>query len=418
MISVTYNQLTDLDDATISKIEALTGSRASYGLDTPISIYSIVTGIDLATGLEALEYVPDSEILRKLIAVSLVRSKQGIWEAVWGGDTRFMQLLDLLENYAATNGAEGTPARDYCDDPIPGFYGTVPPGVLTDRMASIQASSDALNLSDNPQVHSFWMINGAPWTQAMVDGQNALAVGRWTMLTQGLNTIEPVANLTNVGVLPDYTLVNIVDQLSKDGDWFFRQSLVYDTVVVEGYTTYGAIAHRPVNDSGNAPVNYLYVAGQSLISALSMAVSLVLNDAGSLPLIASTLQDASVNYAGDSRIRIMSRLARLRDMRRGTFPFLTGGSVNDVEQLVLDAGENKRAELCRNVAFVQSFSGGNTTLSLDQRALMEIAVRAGIQSARTAKATELFDALTLEYAGLASLENKQVLVDSTTPYLL
>jgi hypothetical protein len=418
MISVTYNQLANLDDATISKIEALTGSRASYGLDTPISIYSIVTGLDLQTGLEALEYVPDSEIIRKLIAVSLVRSKQGIWEAVWGGDTRFTQLLDLLENYAATNGAEGTPARDYCDDPIPGFYGTVPPGVLTDRMSSIQASSDALNLSDTPQVHSFWMTNGAPWTQDMVDYWNTLAVGRWTMLTQGLNTIEPVANLTNVGVLPDYTLVNIVDQLSKDGDWFFKQSLVYDTVVVEGYTTYGAIVHRPINDSGNAAVNYLYVAGQSLVSALSMAVSLVLNDAGSLPLVASTLQDASINYAGGSRIRIMSRLARLRDMRRGTFPFLTGGSVNDVEQLVLDSGENKRAELCRNVTFVQSFSGGNPTLSLDQRALMEIAVRAGIQSARSAKATELFDALTLEYTGLAELENKQILVDSTTPYLV
>lgn len=430
MITVTYRQLDAMDTdypGVSSRIEAYTGSRQSYGLDTPINVLDIIDNVGLDEGLTAMLYT-DSDIvyMSQAMALDCMKASMLPWEVIFPGDTRLRDLLQDLTVYLETKDNPVTPKEDYCGDPIPGFYGVIPESQLTDAYNSIKASSDALSITGSYYEASWWMTGGGPYSQAAIDYWEWLGAGRWYVDERDRNSTD-FASIPNPQPLSGYPITKtIVEVLAEDPDYFFKESAEFDAQIVPGYTYYGVILHRVLNGSFSSsdldePINYMHVAVQMLVAQVKQLINMIVYDVNVFPSLTVGIRTYMLEYETERRMQLGIIIPRLQELRiSGKFPNKTyNPTVDSYEQVVIDAGLNKRAELLRDYAYLSSFDADlSGTITASERATMEADVRARMLTARSEQASTLFTEVETEFNNLAQLSSAQRLVDIITPYLL
>ena len=428
MLSVTYSQLTGLDDSVLTKVQRFTGNQLSYGLNTPIAILDIINHVGLETGILCLTQVPGSDSIQRLVALEAIKSCYFVWEAIKPGDIYLTMALSLLE--MSTQNTDLGPKLDYCGDPIPGFTGTVSTGQVANYISAMQAYVDTMPDTNVAPTYSFWMGNGAPWTQAAIDWNNERGVGRWTLITQDMNKFDP-CNMIHVsgapGDYPSYIEANYRAKLllnyspgNLDPEWFLRQSFIYDTLALHDNTNYGVIVHQSMNGTSDIP-NWLKVSAQMMVDATQLLTNMLLSGYGDLEGLITILLNILTNYTDFKRIELLPTVARLNDMRHGTFPYPTYTSqarVSAAEQQTVAAGEIVRRSSLQDYLYVGTFSSNGTTINESDRNAMELDIRTKMLNARKAVAQALYDEALTEYASLTSISSGLFLVDGITPYLL
>lgn len=431
MLSVTYRQLSQADSYTLEKLQGFTGNLVAYGMNTPIAILDIINHVSLDLGISCLTYVPDSQAIQNLVALAMVRSYSSIWNEVKPGDIYFSALLDLLDMATQMSG-EPEVRKDYCDNVIPGFDGTVSHAQVEDYLLAMQNYVDAMSNTGTYTTYTYWMTGGGEWDQAAIDFQNNLGVGRWRLLTQDVNKTDPVIlmslyGVTDPGDYPNYIAAKYKNKLQPevkpeefDIEWFLRQSLVYDAIPVHNYTTYGVIVHQKMVDIGSNQTvfeNWTKIAAQQIIDVATLLSNMILYSTDSLDGILGLLLSTSTIHADSRRMEIQAIIARLNDMKNGVFPFYTYSSptVTAIERVVIDAGETARRSVLQNYNYVGTWSSDNETISESDRKRMELDVRLRMLAARKTAAQAYYDSYRAEYGSLSSGLS---LVDIITPYLL
>jgi hypothetical protein len=404
-----------------SQIEGFTGARQVYGIDTPINILDIIDNVSLTVGLLALSYA-DAQVVCENIAIACLRGNMDPW---FVGDTRLSNLLDDAEMYLNTKDTPGTPKLDSCGDPVPGFYGVIPVGKLTDEVNSIVASAGALDLTTGVVYsQSYWLLQSSPYSPAQVAYWQAQAIlGGYTIDLTGLNTIDPVNNTAQT--IPDYSDTPI-SELSTNPNLFFNDSATFDAQTPSG-TQYGLLIHQPINQSGAPPVSYTNTAVQMLVDALGQLILMLTQNVNLLTGIVSETQDYMLQYATEQRLRMGPEISRLNEIGiTGIFPMPTNDPNNAVdEQLIINAGLNERNNLLHDSTYITSFSSNaindtdpNATLTAQDRANLENAVRAQMKAVRLSTAAALQASLQAQYDALDQLSSDARIINLITPYLL
>jgi len=189
--------------AIYSTIIKYTGAPAVYGLDTPIDVLDIIDNVSLGAGLACMEYVDGNIDLGKTLSIELTSLILPIWAKLFPGDTRVVDFLALCQRYMESDDTVVEPKVDYCGDPIPGFYGVIPEGQITDALASIVASIDALSTDPVIYTHYFYITNGfdssksvGEQSTAFAEAYNDIGAGRWEVSTAP--TVDDISNLPPV----------------------------------------------------------------------------------------------------------------------------------------------------------------------------------------------------------------------------
>ena len=418
MVTVTYRQLIPMDTdypGISSQIEGFTGARQVYGIDTPINILDIIDNVSLAVGLRALEYAGVQTVC-EFVAIACLRGNMDPWFA---GDTRLSNLLDDTEMYLNTKDTPGTPKLDSCGDPVPGFYGAIPLNTLTDELAAIKLSSDALNLlAGTVYEHSYWLIQSMPYTPDQIAYQQAqAAIGGYIVDLAGVNVTDPVDNVAQP--IPGYVTQNITSDLLLNPNTFFNDSATFDAQNPSG-TNYGLLIHVPINQSGAPPVSYTNTAVQMLVDALGQLIVMITQNVNLLSGIVSETQNYMYQYSTEQRLKLGPEISRLNEIGiTGIFPLPTNDPNNAVdEQSIINAGLNTRNDLLHNQTYITSFSSDGLTISASDRASMENDVRAQMKSVRLSTAQSLLAGLQAQYDALDQLSSDARIVSLITPYLL
>jgi hypothetical protein len=430
MVTVTYRQLEPMDTdypGVLSRIENYTGVRGIYGLDTPINVLDIIDNVGLDDGILTLNYAAsDTLALCETLAIECLRGNMEPWVAVFPGDTRLTDLLTDIEAYIATKDTPDTPKKDYCGDDVPGFYGTIPVNQLTERLASMESSANALTLVQDYYVDSYWMAGGGVWTPAAIEYWNSWGGGgRWSISTEDQNSTDYVtAEPQN---LSGYTEQNINTMLSVDPDYYFNESInEYAQAANNHNIYYGVIVNRPVNGLFGSsvvdePMNYTNLAVQMLIDQLDLLIAMATNEANLLPGIIAGIRGYMLQYETDLRLALGVIMPRLQELKNnGAFPNLThNAALASAEQAIINAGLNKRAELLRDASYLATYDTNlSGTLSAVERTALEVGIRAAMVDARKTLAETLFEAAEATYNGLGELSSGQRTIDIITPYLL
>lgn len=436
MIAVTYRQLANVEtdypgSAIMTRIEKYTGARTLYGLDTPINVLDIITNVNLNDGVLTLTYADNVIGLCQTLAIECMKASLAPWDAVFSGDTRARNLLDNMTLYLASVGIPQVPKKDYCGDPIPGFYGVIPANQLLDAHTSIKASVDALSLTGRFYTNSWWITQSAPFTAAQLAyWQSPWAAAQWAIDSQDQNAVDIVVT-DHPLPLAGYVEKNIDDTLLLDPDYYFKESVdQFDMqrATSAGHETYyGIIIHKPLDGSmpggteGN-PLSYENSAVKLLSDLLKMTYTMVVYKVNLLPFIIIGIRECMRQYVTEQRLRISgSILPRLLDLsKHGIFPNLTHESaVTIYEQQVINAGLNKRAELLRSSAYIHTFDADlSGTINSTERVNLEETIRVEMIAARKANALAAYNAAKATYDTLPQLSAGQYLVDVVTPYLL
>jgi hypothetical protein len=424
MVTVTYQELAQLDvdyPGVTSRIEAYTGSRQTYGLNTPIDVLDIIDNVGLDDGVLALAYaVPDTTALCQTLAIECLKASMLPWDAVFPGNSRLRDFLHDVELYLETKTTPVTPKVDYCGDPIPGFYGVIPLGQLTDKYDSMKASSDTLSLIGTYYARSFWMTSAAPFTQAAIDYWQASDPLRVSVDSQDRNSTDYATILAQP--LSDYPVQNIIAVLTADPDYYFKQSAQFGVQLTPGYTYYGIIIHRSI-DNGQAedPVSYEHLAVQMLLDQLSQLIDMVVYDVNLLPSIIVGIRSYMLQYETERRLQLGVIMPRLQELQTaGAFPNKTHNPVLDAyEQAIIDSGLNQRAQLLRDVTYLSNFDADlSGTIDAVERAAMENDMRSQMKLAREATANAFLTVVESEYNALGQLSSGQRITDVLTTYLL
>jgi hypothetical protein len=416
MITITYRQLGQIDETDsldlIYKLERYIGSQAIYGIDTPISILDIMEHIDVETGALCLGYVSGIDNLRSTMAIECLRAHLTPWDDLFPGDTRVRDLLDLLTLYIQTKNNPVVPRLDSCGDPIPGFYGTVSPNQITDLLALIQASSDALDLTGIIYEYSYW------GSYSIVNHPSDW----WYVDVRNRHSYDPTTYPALV--LTSYTSQTIATKMADDPDYYFRESYEqFDTQTNPSYTGYMSIIHASIaGPYASAPVDYAKVACQLLVAQLSQAVMMTLYDGDLFLSIVMGIKEYMRNYATEQRFKLQSVLDRLYNLTSGKWAktvYPPDAYTANVEQQIIDVGLNLRAALLRSVTYVNSFdSNASGTISATERVTMENDVRAQMVAARATLATIFYTQKQQEYNALPTLYDMQSVLAVLTPYLI
>lgn len=419
MVAVTYRQLIPMDTdypGVSSQIEGFTGARQVYGLDTPINVLDIIDNVSLAVGLHALTYA-DVPIVCAHIAIACLRGNMDPWFA---GDTRLTNFLDALETYLATQDNPATPKLDSCGDPVPGFYGVIPVSQLTDALASITASSDALDLNAGVvYTYSYWRLNTVPYTLAQIAyWQEQAVLGGYTV--DLMNTLDAIAGPARA--LPGYVTQSITNALLANPDTFINDSAAFDVQGPPDAQTshsYGFLTHIPIDQSDATPVSYLNTAIQMLVARLAALLIMITEDVNLLSSITSATQTYMSQYSSEMRLQLGPTISRLHELSiTGVFPNSNDPNIAAEEQLIINAGLNERSNLLHDVAYITSFSNDGVLLTGTERSTLETAVRVQMKAARMSTAASLLAARQAQYDALAGLYSDARIVDFITPYLL
>lgn len=422
MVTVTYRQLIPMDadyPGVSSQIEGFTGARQAYGLDTPINVLDILDNVGLSIGLRALTYA-DASAVCSHIAIAILRGNTDPWFA---GDTRLTNFLDAVETYLMTKDAPVTPKLDSCGDPVPGFYGVIPLSQLTDALAAITVSANALDLNAGTVYsYSSWILQPAPFSPARIAyfQEQALAGGYVIDLTS-VNTLDPVS--VSAQPLPGYVTQNITDALLANPDTYAAESATFDVqgpVDAQTSYSYGLLQRVPINQSDAPPVSYLNTAIQMLVARLTPLLIMITEDVNLLPSIVSATQTYMAQYATEQRLSQGPVLSRLTELQiTGLFPLPTNDPNTAAdEQAIINAGLNERSALLHDAAYLASFSNDGVMLTGTERAALENGVRAQMKSARLAAAASAYANVQARYDALTGLYSDARIVGLIMPYLL
>ena len=452
MLTITYRQLVQMDidyPGRTSEIEVWTGNRAIYGLDKSISILDIIEHVNLDVGTLCLDYVEDDiSILSSTITIECLRANLTPWNDVFPGDTRVVDLLNMLEMYIQNIDIPAIPDKDACGKDIPGFYGIVPESQITDALALIKASTDALDLTPVTYTHSYWSVNGAPWTEEMIAEYMIAADGRWSIDTQYMNTIDPDSFLAYTPSY--YSEQNINYIMTIDPDHYLKESTsIFD---IQNSPGYGIIIRNTItnwNSPNTAQYNNKHLSCQMLVDNLSLAVLGALNTVNVTNSVLTGIIEYMRLYAAEKYFELQAAQARLLDINPTftklgatliltyfkTFTIYGGGGVtgtwaqdthssayiSNLEQQILNAGFSIRAEIMRDPVFVINAydSNANGVLSASERAQLEQYAKILMRYARLEKCSELqmgisgqVDALPLLY------DDRYRIIPTITPYLI
>jgi hypothetical protein len=164
-----------------------------------------------------------------------------------------------------------------------------------------------------------------------------------------------------------------------------------------------------------------------LVDALGQLILMLTQNVNLLTGIVSETQDYMLQYATEQRLRMGPEISRLNEIGiTGIFPMPTNDPNNAVdEQLIINAGLNERNNLLHDSTYITSFSSNaindtdpNATLTAQDRANLENAVRAQMKAVRLSTAAALQASLQAQYDALDQLSSDARIINLITPYLL
>ncbi len=427
-LTTTFNNLSlrEADERLFSFVEQITGSRQTYGLDTPIDLYDLIDHLKLDVFCELLSYtLEDSLDFQKNVGVELIKSHLFLWTEILAGNPQLTRLIEYADAYVSTPVSEEEVRKDYCGDPIPGSSLANWAERLEGQIAKVRTLAEGLDSSQSYVIHhTYFMTNGAQWTTEMLDWYDWLGNGRWWTDRTAVNVVDSTDNTTNPGTLPEYdeTLM-IEDILEQDPDTFLKQSKEFDNVTVGNYTAYGTLLHRVVDLSGGTLPNQAVEAARNMGYAAATCAEMVLYDMPSLLAVARGILSARSCYASGKRFPLQEQLARLQDMMRsGTYCFPTNSgskAIEDAENAVYAAGEKAKLDKLRDPEWIKSMDlDRDGKLSVSERANMEIELRKVCKTTRQQLASSLYEQVRASFLELENVDSQKPIVDIIKPYLL
>lgn len=417
-VHTSYSELLEAEanELDIQSIERVIGSRASYGMDTPIDFLDLIDAIPFDTFLSMFSYAfEDTSTIQANIAVELVRAHLFIWT---NGDAPVTRLLDYADEVLRNDPVISEQRLDYCQDPIPGSGQADWKARLASQANILQAVVDALD-SSVPYIptYSYWMISPSPWTPdkiaAYVDPSN-----RWEVSA----TQTDSASATDPVIPSSYNPTQLIDTLLEmDPDAWLKQSTTWDS---QGSTNYGLllvvnINHQRGNEQPNTGVEAIRAIGNAaLVAARGVSMSIP-----SLNSVAGLLRSARALYAAQKRLETQGRIGRMTELSRfGVFPNSTMSGdpyLDSAEKVVESAGEARRVQLMRDPAWIRSQDKDlDGKINASDRKEMEIAIRKEIREARATTAQMFLDETLNKFNSYQLEDSEKPIVDIIKPYLM
>jgi hypothetical protein len=405
MIYTTYTLLSEAEYLS-ERLETITGSRSTYGYDTPIPLNTVATGLGLETAATVIDYAASdpheacADIAREWILANLA-----VWAAEYSGDSRVFDLMYFCSQYQEGL-ASTTPVRvDYCGNEIPGGGVDTLLAQINDLITSLELVRDGIdpNTFVGP-LFEIYVDNSLDSSIINMYNNNIGLVGY--DLTEITDNVR-----SRIDEAPDYIPGSVADKMDED-------SLIHDTFGYDENNDHvfkRVLYRKPQSDGAVDPRKQAII---DFINAVLLAANLAKgNGYGTLAPIYILLRSTFDLYGIHKQQQMEPLMSKLRSIGASgnTLFGLDGGfeiprtEIAEFEpyiQAIIDAENNARAESLRDLNFVNTYGdtdlSGNLTLA--ERIALENAVRGVMLDARVAKARELYDPLQTQFDAWGAYE--------------
>lgn len=412
MIQTNYSLLVtpDSDPNFLQQIESITGSKESYGFNTPINVVDVLDRLGLEPALNCLFYATtDIVALSQVIAIAWVQAHLYAYVAALPNDSRPSDLMYYLELYLQSGNV--TPRFDYCGRDLTG-PGLIPLTQLTDLETTIQATVDALPTLQQTTSYTIMVFNAGPLT----DTQYANAVGGNIVSLDRAHPINDPAIQIPTGTI-GYT-EQPFSALTSNPDVFVNVNFTYDPAS----RIYYAAQWKNINVNGTGTSiipAFGNLAAQGIGTAAVLASRQVTEGVGFyLSQICNAIRVAIANYNQQQLTLLGPKRSRYQQFSAGIPAVGSGNAGWDADgQAVMDAGLNRRAQLLRDSTYLQQFDlDFSHSLSSTELVAAEKAIQAEMLTAREAVGLSLYNAVNAQFIAADSITDTLAAV--LRPYLL
>lgn len=461
MLTFTYRQIAEMETsnaAMYTEITRYVGTPANYGLDTPINVLDIINHIDLGTGLTCMEYIDGALDLGKTLGLELARLCLHVWEVLYPGDSRYADFLSLCQHYLERETIVIEPKKDYCGDLIPGFYGVIPEGQMTDAINSMAASIAKSDLQPTIYEHKYFTTNG-------IEGE----ISKSTDFASELNAIGGNGDRWSVDTTPVFDDASnvppvitpeMLEMMGKRNDPYLFSArslqdpsavcLFYQNQLKEAYISMVQclVTRKIYTDEDDLGLNYYAQALKDLQSVVEDLWSMLHNSIFLLPQLAVSVYQCRANYGVEYYLESQPIYNRIRQLAydgrwaNSTVNVWVGGGDNTfaiAENEIIDAGAKAKAEylvnyqeqtmtlgllamypdMTREEAFAAAIADGRTgAIFTDQLDDIARGARQAERDARKLKANEYLATIKQRFNTIQIYQLEMAQVDAVTPYLL
>lgn len=406
MIVTNYSTLIDEDttEQFIQKIEAFTGPRTIYGLNTDINVVDILDNVGIDEALICF-YAATTDIrpINTRIGIDLIRNHVLPWQqASTGNSSALIDLMYFCEQFLLNQ--EAIIRRDYCGDiiPNPNLDGTI-----NDFITAIQNIIDGLSLTTSIIPVVVWAVVGPT-----EEPDDPTWGGRYSYIP-GSHSKDPFA-LDGFGDMSWYVENPISSEIASDAYMAQSNHILADRTINRFYQK---LQIFDISTGLDDPPNHANLAAIQLGEAAIEAANQVLYNFPKLNGIAVQIQNGYKEYDINKRLPAFRVIERFRELSQNMImPLqLLSGTDGQNEALIIQALWARRDVLLRDAAYVQTFdvdlSGG---LSLSERQALETDMRAQMVIAAKATAVPI---LAVYEAALVAITSTNI--DTVIrPYLL
>lgn len=382
----TYSQLDDGsgdNNALLAQVEALTGSRITYGYSTPIQFPDIVNTCGPVTAISCLPYaVQDSNATAQVIGVEMCKLYLDIWNGVFPDDSRPFDLLYFLELIISGQNTILPNRVDYCGRDLGGAT-LITDNQLNDIIINLQTKIDGLNYIGHFTSYVIYIGNPGPVTPVQLATWRGVGGDPPLVTITDDDVAHPIVDNSQGAIIRVHGIyVERTIAAAIAADQYVSDTFDYDASLSTFYykTTYHSQA------ATDQLYDYANTAARWFFLALKTAAEQVINDAGvNLNTIYSYLRNARLDYNNFRQQQIRPALTAVNQLANGLIPIANSGdpALDAAGQTVINAGLVSRASLLRNATYVSHFDvDASNGISATERVTMENDIQTQMKTAR------------------------------------